>query len=136
MRYRRPVSAVLVPVMLAQFAGCTKLTWVGPDELRPEEGKVAAVELVPEDRWEFSAHEGVSYNITFDAGPAATISQDTMHVVLGGVDYPIALAQVEQAQVRRVDTGKIVVAVTWLALFAGIVALAVWAGGSSGSFAW
>jgi hypothetical protein len=48
MRYRRIISAVLVPVMLVQFTACTKWTWVGPAKLRPEEGKVKAVESVPQ----------------------------------------------------------------------------------------
>ena len=30
MPYRRIISAVLVPVMLAQVTACTKWTWVGP----------------------------------------------------------------------------------------------------------
>ena len=111
MRYRSLVSALLIPVMSAQFAGCTKWTWVGPSKLQPEESTVRAVEYIDPrvaDHYEGQPRAGVRHTsmVYFYGEPPAALGGDTLYVTLPDGLYPFALGQVERAEVRRPDNEK------------------------------
>ncbi len=125
MRYRRVISALLIPVMLAQFTGCTKWTWVGPAKLQPEESKVRAVEYIDArvaDHYEAQPRSGVRHIMTayfFDEPPAA-LERDTLYVALPDGPYPLALGQIERVEVKRADNKKNF-NIALSALFLGII---------------
>lgn len=111
MRYRRVVSALLIPIMSAQFAGCTKWAWVGPSKLQPEESTVRAVEYIDAraaDQYEEQPRAGVRHTVTayFYDEPPAALGGDTLYVTLPDGPYPFALGQVERVEVRRPDNEK------------------------------
>jgi len=45
MNYRRPISAMLIPVMLVQLTGCYKWAWIDRGELRPKGEKLKTIEI-------------------------------------------------------------------------------------------
>jgi hypothetical protein len=111
MRYRRIISALLIPVMLAQFTGCTKWTWVGPAKLQPEESTVRAIEYLDArvaDHYEEQPRTGVRHTVTayFYDEPPAALERDTLYVALPDGPYALALGQVERVEVRRPDNEK------------------------------
>jgi hypothetical protein len=105
MPYRRMISAVLVPVMLLQFSGCTKTVWVIPEQLRPEDNVGVVV-------------TGDGHEIRLDR---ARLRGDTIYTSSGEAGLRFAVDEVRGVGVQRPDPA----ATLLLVMSAACAALAV-----------
>jgi hypothetical protein len=113
MNYRRPISAMLIPVMLVQLTGCYKWAWIDRGELRPKGEKLKTIEIdgqVVEGKHGLLQREGVRYGISihFDRESRAVVDRDTLVVTTSSSPYRVGLDRVQSAEARRLDSGKTV----------------------------
>jgi len=120
MRYRRTISALLLPVTLLQLTGCTHKVWIGPEKLHPEGEYIHGVQTI------------LGEQVLFDK-PKTVKRGNT--VIAGRVDEELrrySIEDVEQVRVQRGNTsatvGVFLVFVVAAAAVAALLALESWDG--------
>jgi hypothetical protein len=140
MNYRRPISAMLIPVMLVQLTGCYKWAWIDRGELRPKGEKLKTIEIdgqVVEGKHGLLQREGVRYGISihFDRESRAVVDRDTLVVTTSSSPYRVGLDRVQSAEARRLDSGKTVRLLVY-SLWLGIALVLAAEGGAPSSSGW
>jgi len=113
---RRPVAAILLVTLMPPLSACgvyttrpVRLADVTPQELLYASGVKTASGVV----------------VTFDPSAPVNVVRDTLHSVVGGQRYQVALADVREVSVGRASVGRSAAAtVGWtVAVLATIIAV-------------
>jgi hypothetical protein len=126
MNLRKPLAALLLPLLLLQFIGCYKWEWVERDELRPkgEELRKIQIDEAPRGSPQPDSLRRATM-IEFEVESPARIDQDTLVVSLSSGPYRVALDRLELAEVKRPDNRKnLVLMMGVLLVVLGVAALA------------
>ncbi len=107
MRYRRIITAVLVPATLVLFTGCTQTVWVGRTELQPGQKLKGLVTTGGQE-------------VKLDSS-AATFRGDTIYADAGEDALRFPLNEVDRVGVQRFNPSATVA----LLLGVGLVAVVV-----------
>lgn len=108
---KRTIATLLLPLVLLQLTGCTKQSWIGNAEPRPERlEKVRAIRTADGDE------------VRLDSKPAPVIQNDSLHAIIDGERDSIATENIVDYKVVRTDVGNTIALVLLPLVVAGVVA--------------
>ena len=118
MRYRRTVSATLLPAMLLHIAACTKTVWVSPEDIRPQDENVRAIITAAVD------------TVHFDSDPSwGRVQNDSLFGYVDQQTFQIDLQQISAARVKRTDVLK-TISLVYLTIGAVLITVGIAMGGA------
>jgi di/tricarboxylate transporter len=108
---KRMMAILLLPLVLLQLTGCTKQSWIGAAEPRPEQPeKVRVIRTVDGEE------------VRLDAMPTPIIENDSLHASVAGESYSIATERIADYKVERADVRSTLALVLIPVVVAGVIA--------------
>ena len=105
------IAVFLLPLVLLQLTGCTKQSWMGAAQPRPEKPeKVRVIRTVDGEE------------ARLDSTPAPVIQNDSLHASIDGESYSIATERIADYKVERVDVGSTIALALVPLVIAGVIA--------------
>ena len=109
--FKRMMAILLLPLVLLQLTGCTKQSWLGAGQPRPEKPeKVRVIRTI----------EGEV--VRLDALPTPIIQNDSLHASVAGESYSIATERIADYKVERVDVQSTIALALVPLVVAGVLA--------------
>jgi hypothetical protein len=105
------MAILLLPLVLLQLTGCTKQSWIGAAEPRPETPeKVRVIRTVDGEE------------VRLDPMPTPVIQNDSLHASVAGESYSIATERIADYKVERADVRSTLALVLIPVVVAGVIA--------------